>query len=73
MPSKRRQSFRAWLRAREDEDSPVGDLARDVAADSEWPSNATRDKAHAHLYACGAIPEAHAALNAAYDRWEASR
>jgi uncharacterized protein YozE (UPF0346 family) len=35
------KSFTTWLRTKKEEDTRIGDLARDVVQDPSWPSRAT--------------------------------
>ncbi|MGW5176333.1 YozE family protein [Streptomyces sp. NPDC004082] len=65
------KSFTAWLKTQTDRDSGIGDLARDVAADSDWPSRKGRASQRAYLEDCGAIPAAIEMFKEAWIRYEA--
>lgn len=71
-----RRSFTAWLHLRRQQrrDDPVGDLARDVAIDPDWPrgvrSLAAFDR---YLESCGACDGAHRSLRRAYAEWLTER
>lgn len=66
-------TFRKWLSDQRKRQDPVGDLARDVAADAEFPgSRATYDLIRAHLEDVGASPNALAALDRAIAEYQAS-
>ncbi|MGW5197177.1 YozE family protein [Streptomyces spiralis] len=51
----------------------MGDLARDVANDPEWPSRRGRSGQRAYLEECGAIPAAIEMFEDAWVRYEAYR
>jgi len=55
-------NFRTWLQAKENEDSPIGDLARDAAM-AGWDGDSASDLWESIYYI--ASPEALAALNVA--------
>jgi len=67
--------FVDWLARQTGRRDAIGDLARDTRRDDTWPPRGkiTRAKLHAHLEAHDAIPEARAALDAAWDEWDRSR
>ncbi len=67
-------TFRAWLREREHEESPVGDLARDVDGDRRLPRGPlSPDRLRRHMrYHAAACPEALDALDEAERRWRAA-
>jgi len=50
-------TFKTWLRRFEDENSAVGDLARDVARDPNWPSGGPR-RTRRHMEDLGACEDA---------------
>lgn len=67
----KKASFRDWLRTRKGEDSPVGDLARDVFADGSWPRGpGSLRRYERHLESLGAAPEAVDALRDAWRQYE---
>ncbi len=70
---RRRLGFSTWLRARRTESSAVGDLARDVACDPEWPAPRTLDQAREHLTRKRACAGALRALEEAWRLWRLSR
>ncbi len=56
-----RPPFRGWLRRHRDDESPLGDLATDIHADSCWPRGpGSLDRYTAHL-------EGHSAGDGALD------
>jgi uncharacterized protein YozE (UPF0346 family) len=59
-----RQSFDRWLREQRHRDDPVGDLARDVISDPDWPRGAGEHAQRRYLiyevWACDGAVEAHA-------------
>jgi len=62
--------FKAWLDTQTQRNDPVGDIARDAAADSRWPrGNAKLGTLIGHLESHGASPAAIEALRGAYDEW----
>ncbi|MFD5628150.1 YozE family protein [Streptomyces sp. NPDC127072] len=65
------QSFTAWLKTQADRDSGIGDLARDVARDPDWPSRRGRAGQRTYLEERGAIPAAIEMLEDAWVRYEA--
>ncbi|WP_069885799.1 YozE family protein [Streptomyces luteocolor] len=68
------KSFTSWLKTHTDQRNAIGDLARDVAADPNWPSRKGRQGQLAYLEEeYGAIPAAVEALDRAWDQYEAYR
>ncbi|WP_309032534.1 YozE family protein [Streptomyces alfalfae] len=68
--------FRTWLITHHaDEQSPIGDLARDVRSDTDWPTAVSDELAvyRDHLEAMDAVDEALEALDDAWDAYEAQR
>ncbi len=62
--------FKAWLKTQTHRDDPVGDIARDAAADPLWPrGNAKLGTLIEHLESSGGSPAAIEALRGAYDEW----
>jgi hypothetical protein len=68
-------AFVDWLAHQTRRRDAVGDLARDTRRDPSWPPTGkiNRAKLWAHLEAHDAIPGALAALDAAWDEWDALR
>ena len=68
-------TFVEWLARQTRRRDAVGDLARDTRSDPGWPppGKPTRSRLRAHLEQQGAIPAALAALDAAWDEWDAVR
>lgn len=67
-------SFREWLAQFASEESAIGDLARDAAADRSWPpSPAGRDELVAYLTDRDAAPEAIDTLLYAWQRYQVQR
>lgn len=69
-------NFRTWLITNYvDKDEPIGDLARDVRDDDEWPTEGPNTLAayRDHLEAMGAISGALDALEDAWSAYEAQR
>ncbi|GGY95715.1 YozE family protein [Streptomyces poonensis] len=67
------KSFTAWLKTQADQRSAIGDLARDVSADPDWPSRKGLPGQRDYLEECGAIPAAVDALERAWVQYEAYR
>ncbi|MFF8918590.1 YozE family protein [Streptomyces sp. NPDC015032] len=67
------KSFTAWLKTHVDQRNPIGDLARDVSADPDWPSRKGLSGQSDYLEECGANPEAVEALERAWTQYEAYR
>jgi uncharacterized protein YozE (UPF0346 family) len=67
--------FRAWLMRHVDEQSAIGDLARDVRDDAEWPEGApeTFELYNEYLDSMNACEEALGALEKAWSRYDAIR
>jgi hypothetical protein len=62
-------TFEEWLAKRGEEDSPVGDLANDVARDKTWPTGAGIEVYRGHVaHGSSAAVEA---LNSAWKRYRA--
>lgn len=66
----RRASFSRWLRRQRRRDDAVGDLARDVREDPDWPGRTLRTM-HNYLLDVGACDGANDALHAAWAEWSA--
>ena len=66
-------SFTRWLKQFEDEDNAIGDLAREVAADCDWPADQDLLGLVAHLEGIGACDDAIRALVKAHARWVAEQ
>lgn len=68
--------FRSWLLRHVDESSHVGHLAYDVRDDATWPEDVAEESLEfyrRYLESEGAVPEALAALEVAWKRYEATR
>jgi hypothetical protein len=67
--------FVDWLKQQTWRRDPIGDLARDTRRDAGWPppGKVSRAKLRAYLERHDAIPAAIAALDAAWDEWDAAR
>ena len=64
-------SFRKWLEYHRYDTSHLGDLARDVICDSDWPKGpGSYERYEMHLIHSGACDEALAALANAWSRYE---
>ncbi|MBE3597759.1 MAG: hypothetical protein IMX02_02800 [Limnochordaceae bacterium] len=62
--------FTGWLRRQWRRDDPVGDLARDVRLDPDWPGRARRPQTYRrYLEQCGACEGALRALERAWVEW----
>ncbi|MCO5176521.1 MAG: sterile alpha motif-like domain-containing protein [Thermomicrobiales bacterium] len=67
-------SFLTWLALQAQRDDPVGDCARDMLDDPEWPSEATTyATARVYLESVQASSLAIAALREAWDEWQRRR
>ncbi|HEY7419394.1 MAG TPA: YozE family protein [Ktedonobacteraceae bacterium] len=64
-------TFSAWLRQQTEEDTPTGDLARDMLIDEQWPCEANDQHILLHhlkrMYAC------EDAIRAFHTAWQAYR
>ncbi|MFC9751985.1 YozE family protein [Streptomyces sp. NPDC056921] len=60
------QSFTAWLKTHAKDDSAIGDLARDVAADPDWPTGKQLKGQRDYLHEVGAVPAAVETLERAW-------
>ena len=68
------RGFRAWLLQFRRDESALGDLARDVLADPDWPRGpGSLARFEAHLEDAGACDEAAGALREAWARYERAR
>ena len=65
--------FTAWLKSHAKEDNAIGDLARDVAADPDWPTRRQLSGQRAYMEEQGAIPAAVATLERAWELYEAQQ
>jgi hypothetical protein len=68
-------SFRAWLLRHVDEQTPIGDLARDARADDEWPEGGPESLQlyNEHLEAMNACQDALDVLEDAWSRYDTIR
>ncbi|MCX5037035.1 MULTISPECIES: YozE family protein [Streptomyces] len=67
------KSFTAWLKSHKDQHNAIGDLARDVSLDPDWPSRKGRQGQLDYLEECNAIPAAVETLERAWTEYEAYR
>ena len=67
------KSFTAWLKTHADQRNAIGDLARDVSADPDWPSRKGRQEQLDYLEERGAIDAAIETLERAWTQYEAYR
>jgi hypothetical protein len=67
--------FTDWLRKQTRRRDVIGDFARDTRADDGWPppGKPSRARYRTYLEAQGAMPHVLAALDAAWDEWDALR
>lgn len=63
------RSWNRWLAQQRRRHDPVGDLARDVAADDSWPTDSRRRDLHTYLARMNACDGAHRALDRAWFEW----
>jgi len=66
-------SFREWLCQFRRDDTALGDLARDAAADPAWPASDDLEVVFLHLVEVGAYDSALEALDVAWTRWADGR
>ncbi|MEU9710772.1 YozE family protein [Streptomyces sp. NPDC047967] len=66
-------SFAAWLRTHKKDQTAIGDLAREVAADPDWPSRRQLSGQREYLEERGAIPAAVETLERAWELYEAQQ
>ncbi|MET7704456.1 YozE family protein [Streptomyces sp. NPDC005485] len=67
------KSFTAWLKTHANQQNAIGDLARDVSADPNWPSRKGLPGQRDYLEERGAVDKAVAALERAWSQYEAYR
>ena len=68
------ETFLVWLAKQARRDDPVGDCARDMLDDPDWPPSAIDfETARAYLSSVHASPIAIAALREAWTEWMRSR
>ncbi len=71
LTTQRNEAFLIWLAQQARRDDPVGDCARDMLDDPDWPQTATTfDTAHAYLTSINASTNALDALREAWDEWQ---
>lgn len=67
-------TFYGWLQKNTRRNDPIGDLAKDVRRDTDFPRDSTDvEWMHYHLSAKMACPEAHAALDDAWALYVAEK
>ncbi|MFJ9130946.1 YozE family protein [Streptomyces sp. NPDC102340] len=64
------KSFTVWLKTHTDQQNAIGDLARDVSADPNWPSRRGRQGQLDYLEERGAVPAAIETLDRAWTQYE---
>ncbi len=70
----RNDTFLVWLAQQARRDDPVGDCARDMLDDPDWPPTATTfETARAYLESVEASPKAIEALREAWSEWGRAR
>lgn len=62
--------FKAWLSQFRDDQTATGDLARDVAADPDWPVPTDLELIFLHMIELDASDNALEALRVAWERWQ---
>ncbi|OMI87844.1 hypothetical protein BSZ07_20550 [Streptomyces sp. M1013] len=65
------KTFTAWLKTHADHRTAIGDLARDVSNDPDWPSHKGRQGQLDYLEERGAIDAAIETLERAWSQYEA--
>ena len=74
MTERRPNTFPNWLSLQTERQDPIGDLARDAAADHSWPRSAkTVESYERYLAQRGADPNAIIALFHAWAEYDAQR
>ena len=63
------RTFKAWVKKFRGEDSPLGDLADDIAADKKFPYSTSYHSMRSHLKTSGACFEALQTFDEAYRRY----
>lgn len=66
-------SFRKWMRQYEEECSPMGDLARDIAADDTFPKSSIADTLFGYMEECGACENCYKVFYEAWGMYERER
>lgn len=66
-------TFRQFLRSHRDEQTAIGDLARDALIDPEWKGQRSADSLRTVLNAAGASQAAHETLDGAEAAYNAMR
>jgi uncharacterized protein YozE (UPF0346 family) len=70
----RNETFLVWLAQQARRDDPVGDCARDMLDDPDWPPSVTTfETARTYLESVNASPQAMAALREAWEEWRRKR
>ncbi|WP_079126246.1 YozE family protein [Streptomyces sp. ERV7] len=64
------KSFTVWLKTHTDQDNAIGDLARDISRDPDWPSRKSLPGQRTYLEERGAIPTAIETLERAWTQYE---
>ncbi|MGW4730285.1 YozE family protein [Streptomyces shenzhenensis] len=64
------KNFTAWLKAHADQGNAIGDLARDVSRDPDWPSRRGLPGQRTYLEERGAISAAIETLERAWTQYE---
>ncbi|GAA1539185.1 hypothetical protein GCM10009730_55450 [Streptomyces albidochromogenes] len=67
------QTFTSWLKTQSKDRTAIGDLARDVSADPDWPSGKALKDQRDYLESRGAIPAAVETLERAWEQYRARR
>ena len=65
-------TFKEWIRAFVETDTNLGDLAKDILKDPNFPNSSDKDTLVSYLHRCHADPRAVRTLSAAVDLYEAA-
>lgn len=66
-------SFRKWMEQYKEEATPMGDLARDIAADETFPKSSDADTLFGYMEECGACEDCFQAFYVAWGIYERER
>ena len=66
-------TFNEYLRQRAEDDTPLGDFARDAVADDNWPERGTHDDFQEYLLSVNAGNWTMEQFEIAYAEWERSQ
>lgn len=65
-------SFKTWIKQFREVDAPIGDLARDIKGDKEFPLSTKKEEMYDYLHRKQACAEAKEAFEEAFSKYQSA-